>query len=105
MDDSTENPVIIGGVEEYSSSEEIQRAHRTFIQDEERKKEEERQLTDKQRLHKVLDKYIAKHSTTKAVRERLRESGKKVSGKALEVQFEVSDAIVTELEKIKNELR
>lgn len=98
-------PVIVNGVEEYQSSEEFQRAHAVGLA---KKAEEEAKAaatTDKQKLHAVLDKYIKKHQTTKAIRARLKESGKPVTGRNLEVQFEVSDAIATELTKIKNELR
>lgn len=89
----------------YQSSEELQRKNRDAFLDENAKKEEQQKRTEKDKLHKVLDKYIAKHKTVSAVRERLKENKKSVSGKALEVQFEVSDAIVDVLEKIKNELR
>lgn len=90
---------------EYQSSEELQRANRDAFIDAEAKKAAEQQQTEKQKLHRVLDKYIAKHKTVAAVRERLKENKKPVTGKALEIQFEVSDGIVDVLEKIKNELR
>ncbi len=98
-------PVIVGGVEEYGSSEEFQRAHAIGLAKQKEDEEKAKSMTEKQRVKSVLDKYIAKHSTTKAVRERLKENGLPVNGKNLEVQFEVSDAIAAELKKIKNDLR
>lgn len=93
-------PVVVGGVEEYKSSEEIQRAHRTFVQDEEKKKEEQQRLTDKQKLHAVLDKYIAKHNSTKEIR-KMAKDGKRTA----DAQLDLSADVVEILEKIKNELR
>lgn len=89
----------------YQSSEELQRANRDAFVDEAAKKQAKAERSEKDKLHKVLDKHIAQHKTVGAVRERLKESGKPISGKALEVQFEVSDELVKILEKIKNELR
>ena len=55
-----EVPVVVGGVEEYKSSEELQRAHRNTFVDNKKKEEEQQRLTDKQRLHRTLDKHVAK---------------------------------------------
>jgi len=90
---------------EYQSSEELQRANRDTFVDKAAKKQAQEQRSEKDKLHKVLDKHIAQHKTVAAVRERLKENKKPVSGKALELQFEVSDELVKILEKIKNELR
>lgn len=96
------NPDNNGG---YNSSEELQRANHDAFVDKKAQQEANQKRTEKDRLHKTLDKYIAQHKTVDAVRERLKKSGKTISGKALEVQFEVSDELVKILEKIKNELR
>lgn len=93
-------PVVVGGTEEYKSSEELQRAHRVFVEDEEKKKEEQQRLTDKQKLHKVLDRHIAKHSKTSEVRKMAQEAKR-----TADAQLDLSAEIVTILEKIKNELR
>lgn len=89
----------------YQSSEELQRANRDAFVDKKTQQEADQRRSEKDKLHKVLDKHIARHKTVEAVRERLKESGKTVSGKSLEVQFEVSDELVKILQKIKNELR
>jgi hypothetical protein len=91
---------VVGGAEEYKSSEEIARAHRVFVEDEKKKKEQQQQLTDKQKLHKVLDKYIAKHSKTTEIRKMAKE-GKRTADQ----QLDLSADVVEILEKIKNELR
>lgn len=98
-------PVIVGGVEEYSSSEEFQRAHAAGLKKQEEEKKTLKAMTERERLHAVIDKYIAKHSTVKAVRARIKENGQAINKHTLEIQFEVSDIIATELTKIKNELR
>jgi chorismate mutase len=98
-------PVIVGGVEEYGSSEEFARAHAVGLAKQEEDKKKLKAMTDKQRVKAVLDKYIEKHNTVKAVRARIKENGQPVNKHTLEIQFEVSDAIAAELTKIKNELR
>jgi len=93
-------PLVVGGVEEYNSSEELQRAHRQTFVDEKKKKEEQQHLNEKQKIHKVLDKYIARHSKTSSVREMA-----KTGERTAEAQLDLSADLVEILEKIKNELR
>lgn len=93
-------PTIVGGVEEYKSSEEIQRAHRTFVEDEKKKEEQQKQLTDKQKLKAVLDKYLNKYSDTSEVRKMAKENNK-----SADHQLDVCADVVEILKKIKNELR
>lgn len=85
---------------EYQSSEELQRANRDTFTDEAAKKQAQERQTEKQKLHKVLDKYIAKHSKTSHVREMAKE-GKR----SAQAQLDLSAEVVVILEKIKNELR
>lgn len=102
---ATPQPVIVGGVEEYGSSEEFARAHAAGLKKQEEDKKNAAALTETQRLVRVLDKYIYKHSTVAEVRKRIKANGQPVNKHTLEIQFEVSDAIADELTKIKNELR
>lgn len=82
---------------EYNSSEEFQRSARdTFVS----KTEVKEQRTEKDKLHKVLDKYIAKHSSTVVVRELAKEHNR-----AADYQLDLSADVVEILQKIKNELR
>ena len=85
---------------EYNSSEEIQRKNRDTFTDESAKKAAKEQRTEKDKLHKVLDKHIAKYSSTKEVR-----AMAKANEKSAEHQLDVSADVVEILEKIKNELR
>ena len=84
----------------YQSSEELQRHNRDVFASNEAKKVQHVDKTEKDRLKSVLDKYIAKHQTTKGVREEI-----KKNGRSIELQFSISDGIVEILEKIKSELR
>lgn len=96
-------PVISGGVEEYQSSEEIQMAHRAAFVDTEKQKAEQarqKQLTQKQKLHKLLDKYINDHNSTKEVRKMA-----KSSERTNDYQMDLSADLVEILEKIKKEVR
>lgn len=85
---------------EYQSSEELQRASRGAFIDEAAKKKVEEQQTEKDKLRKVLDRYIAKHSKTTDVREMAKEGKRTV-----EAQLDLSADLVEILEKIKKELR
>lgn len=85
---------------EYQSSEELQRATRDTFVDESAKKKAEDQYTELQKLHKVLDKYVKKHSSTKSVREMAKELSR-----TADYQLDLSADLVEILEKIKNELR
>lgn len=85
---------------EYQSSEELQRANRDAFVDESAKKAAEEKRTEKDKLHKVLDKYITKHSKTTDVRKMAKENNR-----AAKYQLDLSADLVELLEKIKNELR
>lgn len=85
---------------EYQSSEELQRANRDAFVDEAAKKKAEEARTEKDKLHLVLDKYIRKHNSTKAVREMAVEHKR-----TADYQLDLSADLVEILEKIKNELR
>lgn len=93
-------PTVVGGVEEYNSSEELARAHRqTFVQ-KEKEAEQQAHLTEKQKLHKVLDRYIKKYGSTKDVREMATKAKR-----TADYQLDLSADLIGILEKIKNELR
>lgn len=85
---------------EYQSSEELQRANRDTFVDKAAKKDAEEKRSEKDKLHKVLDKHIAKHSKTTDVREMA-----KKNERTAEYQLDLSADLVELLEKIKNELR
>lgn len=85
---------------EYFSSEEIQRSTRDTFVDESAKKAAKQERTEKDKLHKVLDKYIAQHNATKEVRI-MAQNNKRGAN----YQLDLSADIVEILEKIKNELR
>ena len=85
---------------EYQSSEELQRANRDAFVDESAKKKAEEARTEKDKLHKVLDKYIEKHNSTVSVREMAVEHKR-----TADYQLDLSADLVEILEKIKNELR
>lgn len=93
-------PTMLGGVEEYSSSEEFQRAHRVALEEQKKEEETRKVLTDKQRLRVVLDKYITKYSKTSEVRKMAT-----ANKKSADHQLDVCADVVEILEKIKNELR
>lgn len=93
-------PAIVGGVEEYKSSEEFQRAHRAGIEELKAEEETRKVLTDRQKIRKVLDKHIEKYSKTSEVRKMAEEKKK-----SAEHQLDVCADVVEILEKIKNELR
>lgn len=85
---------------EYQSSEELQRATHDAFVDKAAKKAADDRRTEKDKLHKVLDQYIAKHSKTTDVREMAKENNR-----TADYQLDLSADIVAVLEKIKNELR
>lgn len=85
---------------EYQSSEELQRAARGTFIDEAAQRAAQEQRTEKDKIHTVLDKYIAKYSKTSTVRE-LAKQGNRTA----EAQLDLSADLVEILEKIKNELR
>lgn len=85
---------------DYNSSEELQRANRDTFVDEAAKNAAKKERSEKDKLHKILDKYIAKHSSTKDVRA-LAKDGKRTA----DYQLDLSADLVEILEKIKNELR
>ena len=84
---------------EYQSSEELQRASRAAFVDEHTKKEAEAQQTERQKLVKVLDKYIIKHQKTTEVRKMAKEAQR-----TAEYQLDLSADLVEILAKTKNEL-
>jgi hypothetical protein len=85
---------------EYQSSEELQRANRDVFASDEAKKRAQEKRSEKDKLHAVLDKYIAKHNSTKAVRDMSVEHNR-----TADYQLDLSADLVEILEKIKNELR
>ena len=86
---------------EYSSSEELQRQRSVFA-DKTPKKEVNTTETDK--IKKILDLYIAKHSKTTTVRA-LSKENPNVAQYGVGYQLDLSADIVEILEKIKSELR
>lgn len=91
-------------MDEYQSSEELQRANRDTFVDKAAQKKAEQEYTERQKLVRVLDKYIGEHAATKKVREMAKES-KKVEKYGSDYQLDLSADLVEILEKIKNELR
>ena len=91
-------------LDSYQSSEELQRNTRAVFAEEAAKKKRQLEETERQKLVKVIDKYIAKHSLTKDVR-KLAKENKKVEKYGADYQLDLSADIVEILEKIKNELR
>lgn len=87
-------------MDDYTSSEELQRATRDTFVDEAARKRAQTEQTERQKVHKVLDKYVAKYSSTKSVRAMAQENKR-----AADYQLDLSADIVEILEKIKNELR
>jgi len=85
---------------EYQSSEELQRATRGTFVDEATRNAAKQERTEKDKLHAVLDKYIAKHSKTSDVRDMAKEYER-----TAEYQLDLSADLVKILEKIKKELR
>lgn len=85
---------------DYNSSEELQRANRDVFASNEAHKRAQEKRSEKDKLHAVLDKYIAKHNSTKAVRELAVENKH-----SADYQLDLSADLVEILEKIKNELR
>lgn len=86
---------------EYNSSEELQRQRSVFA-DKTSKKEVNTTETDK--IKKILDLYIAKHSKTTTVRA-LSKENPNVAQYGVGYQLDLSADIVEILEKIKSELR
>lgn len=85
---------------DYTSSEELQRANRDVFASEQAEKKARERRSEKDKLHAVLDKYVAKHNSTKAVREMAVEHKR-----TADYQLDLSADLVEILEKIKNELR
>lgn len=84
-------------MDSYNSSEEIQRQQAEVFA---RRQKKAAPASETQKLKKVLDAYIAKHSSTVAVRALAKERDK-----TAEHQLDVSADIVEILTKIKSELR
>jgi len=84
----------------YQSSEELQRHNHDVFMSNEAKKVQNGTKTEQDKLKSVLDKYIAKHSSTKSVRALAQENKR-----TAEYQLDLSADLVEILEKIKNELR
>jgi hypothetical protein len=87
-------------MDNYNSSEELQRASREAFVDESAKKKQQQERSEKDRVHAFLDKHISKHSKTSDVRDMAKENDR-----TAEYQLDLSADIVVLLEKIKNELR
>lgn len=85
---------------EYVSSEELQRANRDAFVDKKAQKEVDAKRSEKDKLHRVLDKYIAKHSKTSDVRKIAKENTR-----TADYQLDLSADLVEILEKIKKDLR
>ena len=85
---------------DYNSSEELQRAKRDAFVDKAAQNKAEENQTEKQKIIKVLDKYIVKHSKTTEIRKMAKE-GKRTADQ----QLDLSAELVEILEKIKSELR
>ncbi len=85
---------------EYQSSEEIQRKNRDAFVDESAQKKQEEQRTEKDKLHRVLDKYIKQHTSTKDVRDLAKKNERSV-----DAQLNLSADLVEILETIKKDLR
>lgn len=84
---------------EYQSSEELQR-HNSADVFARAEKDKEETRSEKEKLKAVLDTHIAKHSSTKTVRDIAKEHGR-----TAEYQLDLSADIVELLEKIKSDLR
>lgn len=93
-------PVVEGGVEVYNSSEEFQRAHKAGLEQQKIEEARQKATTEKQKIHAVLDKYLAKYSKTTETRKRAQKNKK-----SADHQLDVDAEVVEILEKIKNELR
>lgn len=89
---------------QYNSSEEFQRVSKSAFIDGDAKKAASENKTQNDKFKDILDKYIAKHDSTKSVRELAKEN-KKVEKYGADYQLDLSADIVEILEKIKNEVR
>lgn len=85
---------------DYSSSEEIQRQHSADVFARAESERQKVDLTEKEKLKKLLDTHIARYSSTKSVREMAKEHSR-----SADYQLDLSADIVDVLEKIKSELR
>lgn len=85
---------------DYQSSEELQRHNADVFSLNVNQKKKEENKTEKDKLRQVLDKYIAKHNSTKSVREMSVEHDRDAT-----YQLDLSADLVEILEKIKSELR
>lgn len=97
---NSSTPSAVPPTAEYHSSEELQRRSRDTFVDEAAKKAAKEERTQKDKIHAVLDKHIAKHSKTSEVRKMAKEGER-----TAEAQLDLSAEVVVILEKIKNELR
>lgn len=83
---------------EYRSSEELQRHKAEVFASEQAKKAVD--VSERDRIFKVIDSHIAKHSSTVSVRELAR-----ANNKTADYQLDLSADIVALLNKIKSELK
>lgn len=97
---NTPEPAAPVSAPEYQSSEELQRANRDAFVDAEAKKKAKQSRTEKDKLHAVLDKYIAEHGSTDKIRKLAKENNR-----TADQQLDLSADLVEILKKIKNELR
>lgn len=84
---------------EYQSSEELQR-HTADVFANKAAEKKVVDTTDRSKLKKVLDIYIAKYKSTDTVRKMAKEAGR-----TAEQQLDLSAELVEILEKIKSDLR
>lgn len=84
-------------MDSYQSSEEIRRHVGAFSTGDEKKR---RDVSEVERLRKLLDTHIAKHSSTVTVRTLAKENKR-----TADYQLDLSADIVETLTKIKSELR
>lgn len=85
---------------EYSSSEQLQRAHSADVFAQTQAKEKKAAATESEKVKGMLDKYIEQHSSTTKVRA-LAEKNKREKS----YQLDLSADLVEMLEKIKKSLR
>ena len=85
---------------EYTSSEELQRHNHIGAFASDGDKKAERDVTEVERVKKVLDKHIKQHSSTRTVRDEATKHQR-----TADYQLDLSADIVEILEKIKSELR
>ncbi len=84
---------------EYQSSEELHRHHNNDVFARTQKDDSNKNISDREKLKKILDRHIKQHSSTKNVRA-LAEKNKRTA----DYQLDLSADLVEMLEKIKKEL-